>query len=34
MLATDDRQIYERCISYGFYERTGAKTRGTCRTPR
>lgn len=27
MLVTDDRRIYERCISYGFYERTGAKTR-------
>ena len=27
MLATNDRRIYERCISYGFYERTGAKTR-------
>lgn len=27
MLVTNDRRIYERCISYGFYERTGAKTR-------
>jgi len=24
MLVTDDREIYERCIAYGFYERTGA----------
>lgn len=24
MLVTDDRRIFERCISYGFYERTGA----------
>ncbi|MFC1452880.1 DegT/DnrJ/EryC1/StrS family aminotransferase [Verrucomicrobiota bacterium] len=23
MLATDDRRVYERCIAYGFYERTG-----------
>jgi len=23
MLVTDDRTIYERCIAYGFYERTG-----------
>ncbi len=27
MLVTDDRLIYERCISYGFYERTGAASR-------
>ena len=24
MLLTNDRQIFERCIAYGFYERTGA----------
>ena len=24
MLVTNDRMVYERCISYGFYERTGA----------
>ena len=24
MLVTDERAIYERCIAYGFYERTGA----------
>ena len=27
MLATDDRVIYERCIAYGFYERTGVQSR-------
>jgi len=27
MLLTNDRTIYERCISYGFYERTGAPSR-------
>jgi dTDP-4-amino-4,6-dideoxygalactose transaminase len=26
MLVTDDRTIYERCIAYGHYERTGAAT--------
>ncbi len=24
ILVTDNREIYERCIAYGFYERTGA----------
>lgn len=24
MLVTNDRMVYERCIAYGFYERTGA----------
>jgi len=27
MLVTNDRTIYERCISYGMYERTGAPSR-------
>jgi perosamine synthetase len=27
MLVTNDRTIYERCISYGFYERTGVASR-------
>ena len=27
MMVTNNRRIYERCISYGFYERTGAATR-------
>lgn len=27
MLVTNDRAIYERCISYGMYERTGAPSR-------
>jgi len=27
MMVTNDRAIYERCISYGFYERTGAPSR-------
>ena len=27
MMATNDRRLYERCISYGFYERTGAPSR-------
>jgi dTDP-4-amino-4,6-dideoxygalactose transaminase len=27
MLVTNDRRLYERCISYGFYERTGVETR-------
>ncbi len=27
MLVTGDRTIYERCIAYGFYERTGGPTR-------
>jgi len=27
MMATDDRQIYERCIAYGHYERTGRPSR-------
>jgi dTDP-4-amino-4,6-dideoxygalactose transaminase len=27
MLLTDDRALYERCISYGFYERTGVASR-------
>jgi len=26
MLVTDDRDIYERCIAYGHYERTGARS--------
>ena len=28
MLVTNQRALYERCISYGFYERTGAPSRG------
>ncbi len=31
VLVTNDRQIYERCIAYGHYERTGAATRWTSR---
>jgi dTDP-4-amino-4,6-dideoxygalactose transaminase len=27
LLVTNDRLIYERCISYGFYERTGVASR-------
>jgi len=27
ILVTNDRQIYERCIAYGHYERTGAPSR-------
>ncbi len=27
MMVTNDRLLYERCISYGFYERTGIATR-------
>ena len=27
MLVTDDRALYERCIAYGFYERTGVPSR-------
>jgi len=27
MMITNDRDLYERCISYGFYERTGAPSR-------
>lgn len=27
MMLTDDRAVYERCISYGFYERTGVASR-------
>ncbi len=27
LLATNDRTVYERCISYGMYERTGAPSR-------
>lgn len=27
MLVTNNRDIYERCISYGFYERTGVPSR-------
>ncbi len=27
MMVTNDRTVYERCISYGFYERTGAASR-------
>ncbi len=27
MLVTDDRAVYERCIAYGFYERTGVQSR-------
>lgn len=27
MLVTNDRVIYERCLSYGFYERTGSPSR-------
>lgn len=27
MLTTDHRDLYERCISYGFYERTGVASR-------
>jgi len=27
MMVTDDRRLYERCISYGHYERTGVATR-------
>ena len=27
MMVTDDRAVYERCISYGFYERTGVASR-------
>lgn len=27
MMVTNDRRLYERCISYGFYERTGVETR-------
>jgi len=27
MMTTNDRTIYERCISYGFYERTGVPSR-------
>ena len=27
ILVTDDREIYERCIAYGHYERTGAPSR-------
>lgn len=26
MLVTDDRELYERCIAYGHYERTGARS--------
>jgi perosamine synthetase len=27
MIVTDDRYLYERCVAYGHYERTGLKTR-------
>lgn len=27
MMVTNDRTLYERCISYGFYERTGVASR-------
>jgi perosamine synthetase len=27
MIVTNDRTLYERCISYGFYERTGVPSR-------
>ena len=27
MIATDDRYLYERCVAYGHYERTGLPTR-------
>jgi len=29
MMVTNDRRLYERCISYGFYERTGGPARWT-----
>ncbi len=27
MIVTDDRSLYERCVAYGHYERTGFRTR-------
>lgn len=27
MICTDDRELFERCVAYGFYERTGAASK-------
>ncbi len=27
MICTDDRELFERCVAYGFYERTGVASR-------